>query len=94
MTSTNRASLNAEFQYSYHHGDSYIPHIQQEEPLKAVCHHFISCIENGTAPLSGGPEGLEMIRILEAASDSLRAKGASVALRPAHQVSAAAVPAV
>ena len=24
----------AEFQYSYHYGDSYIPYIQQEEPLK------------------------------------------------------------
>jgi predicted dehydrogenase len=81
----------AEFQYSYHHGDSYIPHIQQEEPLKAVCQHFVSCIENGTAPTSGGPEGLELVRILEAASESLRAKGASVALRPSRQISAAAV---
>ena len=25
----------AEFQYSYHYGDSYIPHLQQEEPLKS-----------------------------------------------------------
>src|SRR6201996_3251408 len=58
----------AEFHYSYHHGDSYIPHIQQEEPLKAVCQHFLNCIENGTSPLSGGPEGLELVRILEAAS--------------------------
>src|SRR3954469_11164044 len=81
----------AEFQYSYHHGDSYIPHIQQEEPLKAVCQHFLSSIENGTAPISGGPEGLELVRILEAASDSLRAKGASVALRPSHQASAVTV---
>jgi hypothetical protein len=23
----------AEFHYSYHYGDSYIPHLQQEEPL-------------------------------------------------------------
>ena len=36
----------AEFQYSYHYGDSYIPHIQQEEPLKLACQHFLDCIEN------------------------------------------------
>ena len=76
----------AEFQYSYHHGDSYIPHIQQEEPLKAVCQHFVSCIENRTAPISGGPEGLELVRILEAASESLRANGASISLRPPQSV--------
>ena len=40
----------AEFHYSYHYGDSYIPHIQQEEPLKVVCHHFVDCIEKGAQP--------------------------------------------
>jgi predicted dehydrogenase len=68
----------AEFHYSYHYGDSYIPHIQQEEPLKAVCQHFIDCIETSTKPLTGGREGLEMVRILEAASASLKAKGAPI----------------
>ena len=70
----------AEFQYSYHYGDSYIPHIHQEEPLKAVCQHFVDCIETGTTPISGGREGLELIQILEAASTSLKANGAPVML--------------
>src|SRR4051812_17337025 len=30
----------AEFQYSYHYGDSYIPYLHQEEPLKLACQHF------------------------------------------------------
>jgi predicted dehydrogenase len=68
----------AEFHYSYHYGDSYIPHIQQEEPLKVVCQHFVDCIESGTKPVSSGREGLELIRVLEAASASLKAKGAPV----------------
>ena len=38
----------AEFHYSYHYGDSYIPHIKQEEPLKAECQHFLDCINQGT----------------------------------------------
>lgn len=79
-----------EFQYSYHHGDSYIPHIQQEEPLKVACQHFVDCIENRAAPLSGGLQGLELVRILEAASASLQANGASVAFSPLKN---AAIPA-
>ncbi len=68
----------AEFHYSYHYGDSYIPHIQQEEPLKVVCQHFVDCIEGKTSPLTSGREGLELVRILEAASVSLKANGAPV----------------
>src|SRR5437588_834566 len=66
----------AEFHYSYHYGDSYIPHIQQEEPLKVACQHFLDCIAAGREPLSNGQAGLEMVRILEAASESLKMTGA------------------
>lgn len=68
----------AEFHYSYHYGDSYIPRLQQEEPLKAECQHFIDCIQQKAKPLTGGREGLELVRILEAASTSLKAHGAPV----------------
>jgi predicted dehydrogenase len=74
----------ADFHYSYHYGDSYIPHIQQEEPLKAECQHFLDCIEKGTKPLTNGYKGLELVRILEAASTSLKSHGAPVTFSPAH----------
>jgi predicted dehydrogenase len=70
----------AEFHYSYHYGDSYIPHIQQEEPLKVACQHFLDCIANGRQPLTSGQAGLEMVRILEAASASLKMNGAPIDL--------------
>ncbi len=76
----------AEFHYSYHYGDSYIPHIKQEEPLRALCQHFVDCIESGTKPLSSGQEGLELVRILEAASLSLRSNGAPVNFSASHEV--------
>jgi predicted dehydrogenase len=76
----------ADFHYSYHYGDSYIPHIQQEEPLKAECQHFLDCIENGAKPLTSGREGLELVRILEAASSSLKSYGAPVKFSPSHEV--------
>src|SRR5438094_10423463 len=68
----------AEFQYSYHYGDSYIPYVHQEEPLKLACQHFIDCIETLSEPLTGGRQGLEMVRILEAASASLKMNGGPV----------------
>ena len=70
----------AEFQYAYHYGDMYAPYIKQEEPLKTECQHFLDCIRNGTSPLTDGRQGLELVRILEASSESLRRGGASVNL--------------
>jgi len=68
----------AEFHYSYHYGDSFIPHIKQEEPLKAQCQHFLDCIRSGNTPLTNGREGLKLVRILEAVSTSIKEEGAPV----------------
>jgi predicted dehydrogenase len=76
-----------EFQYAYHYGDMYAPYIKQEEPLKTECQHFLDCIRTGTQPLSCGVRGTELVRILEASSESLRQGGA-----PVNLVSAAVVP--
>jgi hypothetical protein len=45
-----------------------------------ACEHFVDCIEKGVEPLTGGRDGLELVRILEAASASLKANGAPVIL--------------
>jgi predicted dehydrogenase len=70
----------AEFHYAYHYGDVHIPYIKQEEPLKTECQHFLDCINQGTTPLTDGKQGLELVRILEASSRSLKRGGASVNL--------------
>jgi hypothetical protein len=75
----------ADFQYSYHYGDSYIPQIKHEEPLKAEMQHFLDSIANDTQPLTSGYEGLEMVKILEAASRSLKNNGAPVTFARAHE---------
>ena len=72
----------ADFHYSYHYGDSYIPYLKQEEPLRTECQHFLDCIDKGLRPLTGGYEGLELVKILEAASESLKEHGAPVTLSP------------
>jgi predicted dehydrogenase len=68
----------AEFQYSYHYGDSYIPYLQQEEPLNLACRHFVDCIKTNSEPMTSGRQGLEMIKILEGASASLKMNGAPI----------------
>jgi len=83
----------AEFHYSYHYGDSYIPRLQQEEPLGLACQHFIDCIETNSQPLTGGCQGLEMIRILEAASASLKLNGAPVTFGDSNGAGLATEPA-
>src|SRR5271165_659099 len=83
----------ADFHYSYHYGDSYIPHIQQEEPLKVECQHFLDCIDKGTEPLTNGRKGLELVRILEAASASLKDRGAPVTLSRSRNARSSSEPA-
>jgi predicted dehydrogenase len=70
----------AEFHYAYHYGDVHIPYIKQEEPLKTECQHFLDCIRDGATPLTDGSQGLELVRILEASSESLRRGGSPVEL--------------
>lgn len=67
-----------EFQYSYHYGDSYLPRIEQREPLRQVCEHFVDSIRTGERPLTCGRHGREIVRVLEACTESLRAAGAAV----------------
>jgi predicted dehydrogenase len=69
-----------EFHYAYHYGDMYVPYIKQEEPLRSECQHFLDCIREGITPLTNGRKGLELVRILEASSLSLKQGGAPVTL--------------
>ena len=70
----------AEFQYSYHYGECRIPHLEQHEPLRNMCSHFIECIRHGSRPVSCGASGLAVVRVLEACTASLRGRGMPVAI--------------
>jgi predicted dehydrogenase len=75
----------AEFQYSYHYGDIYSPHLSQAEPLKLECQHFVDCIDSGKEPETSGMDGLHVVEILEGSTESLRKNGAAVPLSAAAQ---------
>ena len=60
-----------EFQLEIRDGDVHIPKIVMGEPLKNQCKHFIECVRERKEPLTNGEEGLKVVRILEAAQESL-----------------------
>jgi len=68
----------ADFHYSYHYGNMYSPYVEEVEPLKMECRHFLDCIKSGAKPESSGLEGLKVVQILEAASKSLKNGGSRI----------------
>ena len=65
----------ASFRASVREGDITIPRVALGEPLKAECEDFLDCVERGTAPRSGGREGLAVVRALDALQRSARHHG-------------------
>ena len=52
-------------------GESERLDIEQDEPLKLECIHFLSCIANNTTPITDGHEGVRVLKVLNAAQSSL-----------------------
>jgi len=77
----------AEFQFSYRYGDIYSPRIEDYEPLKKECEHFLACIQKGMCPLSDGYSGLRVVSILEAANRSLKLHGRAVPIQGVRAMS-------
>jgi predicted dehydrogenase len=65
----------------YRVGDMYAPRLDDTEALTTATRHFVDCIQNGKQPLTGGKAGLEVVKVLVAAEQSLKQRGAPVELR-------------
>jgi predicted dehydrogenase len=63
---------------SYRSGDMWSPKIENVEALKAELSYFVGCITNSDRPFNDGMSGLRVVRMLEAAEESLKGKGAAV----------------
>lgn len=49
-----------------------------DEPLERECLHFLQCVETRSAPYTDGANGLDVLRVLDAAGASLAANGRPV----------------
>ena len=75
----------AEFHFSYRYGDIYTPRLNEYEPLRRECEHFLDCIQTGKTPSSDGYSGLRIVSILEATDRSLKAGGAQQKIKNLDQ---------
>ena len=67
-------------QVQYRVGDMYSPSLDTKEALALETQHFADCILRGEKPLTGGKAGLEVVKVLVAAEESLKHKGIPVGL--------------
>ena len=65
----------ASFRASIREGEIVIPRVVLGEPLRAECEHFLDCVESGKPPLTGGEQGMAVVRVLEAIERSARNGG-------------------
>ena len=68
----------AEFQLRLRSGDVTIPALEFPEPLQLECQHFVDCIRHGRPPLTDGRHGLDVVRVLAAAQQSISDCGRAV----------------
>lgn len=71
---------------SYRSGDMWAPQFDNTEALRTEAAHFIDCIENNKRPETDGHAGLRIVRMLEAAEHSLRARGRLIELPAFEEV--------
>jgi predicted dehydrogenase len=64
----------------YRAGDIWSPQLDVTEALRVEVAHFVECVQSGRAPLTDGRAGLRVVRILEAASRSMAARGQLIPL--------------
>jgi UDP-2-acetamido-3-amino-2,3-dideoxy-glucuronate N-acetyltransferase len=56
--------------------------LDQREPLKEECRHFLNCVVTRERPVTDGEEGLRVLRILDACQRSLHGKGSITETTP------------
>jgi predicted dehydrogenase len=65
---------------SYRSGDMWAPKVEQTEALQIEADYFVDCVINGKTPINDGAAGLRVVKMLEAADQSLQKRGRIVQL--------------
>jgi len=64
----------------YRTGDMWAPQLEVTEALLAEAQHFVRCITRGERSITDGRAGLRVVRILEAATQSMNTRGRPIGL--------------
>jgi len=57
---------------SYRSGDMWAPRVDQTEALQLEARYFLDCVASGEKPFNDGRAGLRVVKMLEAADESLK----------------------
>ena len=76
---TNREGV-YELLVNYRSGDMWAPQLEQVEALRQELTYFVDCVSSGQQAINDGCAGLRIVKMLEAASESLQKKGSLVYL--------------
>ncbi len=68
----------------YRTGDMWSPKLDITEALRTEGLHFLHCVRTGERPISDGEAGLRIVKILEAANQSMKKQGQLVELNLAE----------
>jgi len=63
---------------SYRTGDMWVPKLDPKEALKVELEYFLECIDKDETPINDGVAGLRVVKMLEAAGESLKLRGETV----------------
>lgn len=70
----------------YRSGDMWAPHLDVKEALSTELREFAQCIEQNSTPIADGRAGLRVVRVLEAATQSLAQRGRVIELEKIRRV--------
>jgi predicted dehydrogenase len=65
---------------NYRSGDMWAPRLDRAEALTREMDYFVECIRRDETPVNDGEAGMRVVKMLEAATQSLRQRGALVSL--------------
>lgn len=68
---------------NYRSGDMWAPQLERVEALRAELSYFVHCINQNETPFNDGMAGYRVVKMLEAATESLHKRGALVYLNEA-----------
>jgi predicted dehydrogenase len=76
----NREDAKYQMLVGYRTGDMWAPHLEITEALQVEAAHFLDCINHSRRSLTDGEAGLRVVRILEAATQSMALRGQVIEL--------------
>ncbi len=88
ITVTNNRESFYQMLIGYRTGDMWAPNLPATEALQTEVQHLLDCVEHKKKPTTDGEAGLRVVRVLEAASQSMKERGRPVELTRAKGATA------